>query len=76
MSKGLIAAVRTSNSADEVANLLAQSRRAVFHSRDTKSAAIHLMSCYGYTDGVDVPRFGRFRVIYLEDGVKILELVP
>ena len=48
---------------------------AASRARDAESSAIDLMKTFGSAGGLDVPGIGRVRVRWLDDGMKVLELV-
>ena len=71
-----VVSLRTAQTDAEIA---AATQRLYFEAsraRDCESNATYYMKRYGYSDGVNVPGIGRFRVRWLDDGMKILEEIP
>ena len=73
---GAISSLRAAGTDEEVVAATRDLLMATSRARDSESEAIHLMSRYGYVDGVDVPEIGRVRVHWIDDGMKVLEMVP
>ena len=74
--QSIIASLREAQSDGDVSRLTKRMRLTAAQARGSESAAIHLMSRYGYSDGVDVPELGHLRVVWHDDGFKTLEVLP
>ena len=72
---GEIVSLRAARSGEEVTAATRDLHLAAARARDFESRAIDLMKRYGYADGVDVPEIGRVRVHWMDDGMKVLEIV-
>ena len=72
---GAVAALRASRSDGDADAAKRDLLMAASRARDAESSAIDMMKTYGYASGVDVPDVGKFRVRWLDDGMKVLEAV-
>ena len=70
-----ISSLRTAGTEEEVGAATRELYLAAARARDFESRAIDLMKRYGYAAGVDVPEIGRVRVQWMNDGMKVLEVV-
>ena len=73
---GAVSSLREARIDADVATATRDLLMAASRARDSESEAIHLMSRYGYADGVDVPEIGRVRAHWMDDGMKVIEMVP
>ena len=71
-----IQALRNAQSDAHLAEARGQVIEAFARARDFETAAIHVMSRYGYADGVRAPGMGLVRINYIDDTLKMLEIVP
>ena len=70
-----IRALRAAQSDGLLAAAKGQLVEAFAHARDFETAAMHVMSRYGYAAGVTVPGVGLVRIRYVDATLRMLEIV-
>ena len=71
----VIVSLRTAQTDTEIVAAKQRLYLEMSRARDYESSATYYMRRYGYSDGVNVPGVGRFRVRRLDDGMSTLEQV-